>query len=141
MSNRNPIDGLSLDQFVSLAITEITNGVRQAAQELQKEDVLINPTTTAKNVVQLGSINDNRQVQHIYFDLTVTAVSNQKADAGIQIRVLNYFNAGGKIADGTNNTTTSRIKFSIPVSFPTNMDFAQHETPRAEIVKRHNSNH
>lgn len=133
MDNENPIEGLSLDQFVSLAITDISKGMRQAAQELVDEGVLINPLTNEKGAISMTSINTVRHVQHIDFDLTVSAISNEQTGAGIQIRVLNLFNAGGKIDAGTSNTTTSRMKFSIPISFPTNDKILTRRQARQEL--------
>ena len=116
------MEGMNLSRFVSLAITEIAKGIEQAKSELGGADVLINPITNDKGFVSTDQKNWCRAVQMVEFDLSVTASTESSDDVGGKISIVNLFSIGGKTVEAKSNLETSRIKFSVPVSFPTNTE-------------------
>ena len=116
------MDGVSLSRFVSLAITEIAKGVEGAKCELGGADVLINPIMNDNGFVSTDRKGTQRKVQTLEFDLSVTASSESSSGAGGNISVVSFFSAGTKKEEARSNMETSRLKFSIPVSFPTNTE-------------------
>ena len=114
------MEGISLSEFVRLAIIEIAKGVENAKDELKDRDVLINPIIGKDGFISTDVKDTKRNVQELEFDLSVTASSESKSGVGGSINVVSLFSGGAKKEDASSNITTSRLRFSIPVSFTTN---------------------
>lgn len=56
------IEGIKLDEFVSIAIIEIANGVSMAIDKLSGVDVLINPIADGGKYVDTTHVGSKRQV-------------------------------------------------------------------------------
>lgn len=116
----NCVVQMGLSDFVSLSICEIANGLSDAAAKLADKDVMINPLTNAEGFINKQLYNGRlRSVQTLEFDIAVAASSGNIAGGGAGVKVLGIMSFGGKLEDKTTNATASRLKFSIPVSFPT----------------------
>ncbi len=116
----NCVVQMGLSDFVSLSICEIANGLSDAAAKLADRDVMINPLTNAEGFISKQLYNGAlRSVQALEFDIAVAASSGNITGGGAGVKVLGIMSFGGKLEDKTTNTTASRLKFSIPVSFPT----------------------
>lgn len=114
------IEGIKLDEFVSIAIIEIANGVSMAIDKLSGVDVLINPIVDDGKDVDTTHVGSKRQVQQLDFDLSVTAAANETGKSGAAIKVLSALNLGTSSDISAHYLTTSRLKFSIPISFQSN---------------------
>lgn len=122
---------MELREFVRSTITEVVAGIELAKEDLKETDVLINPSTI-RGVVSAGK-NYDRAVQSIDFDLSVSfserknEANSKEAGISSKIQVVSIFNLnlGGKIEDREEweniNGINNRVKFSVPVSFPTNL--------------------
>lgn len=107
---------MDLKDFVSESLKQIIDGVVDAQDHAFNAGAAVAPQRVINmEAIRLGI--DDRMEQSIEFDVAVTAQESQEKQgkAGISIP---YFNAGGKISAGQENSTISRIKFSVPVLFP-----------------------
>lgn len=100
---------MELKVFVTETIKEIIEGVIEAQK-------LIVPQVNHANegFVQIG----NGSFSQIEFDISVTSseAEGNENKAGIFIKVLDI---GHKNTATSNNTSVNKIKFSVPVTFPT----------------------
>ena len=103
--------GMDLETFVSDTLVSIIVGVNKAQIKLGEAG-------------SYGMINPEREpVEYSYpprdveFDIAVTVESSAKGSAsgGVQISVVR-FGASGEVTD--KDVAVSRVKFSVPVSFP-----------------------
>ncbi len=82
----------------------------------------INPNTFTNSfgIAQIDLDENGRtsQLQQIEFDVAVTVADTRGTEGGGGIKVFSAFELGGKASETTANTSTSRIKFSVPVVFP-----------------------
>jgi len=123
---------MELKDFIKSVIVEISHGVLGAIKELEDKDVLINPTTTKGVITQLGGTE--RSVQNIEFDISVSLLEetannqtqDKKGTARISVLEVLSLNIGTKNAETDSssykNATINRIKFSVPISLPTDAE-------------------
>ena len=102
-----------------------------ASENLSGIDVLINPIIDNDKFISTTHKGSKRQVQQLDFDLSVTVSANEAGKIGASIKVLGLFDFGAKSDLSAHNITTSRLKFSIPISFQTN---TKGVTPEEEKV-------
>jgi hypothetical protein len=100
---------MELKLFVTETIKEIIEGVVGAQKQ-----VIPQLNHSSDGFVQIGS----GSLSNIEFDISVTSSETDGSEnkAGVFIKVLDI---GHKNMSTNNNTSTNRIKFSVPVSFPT----------------------
>lgn len=99
---------MDLKDFVRESITQIMDGVQEAIDERGSKYGVINPAwNTAHQAI----------ASPVEFDIAVTAVDkNEKGvNAGLKIWSVEF---GGKGNISAENSTVSRIKFSIPIIPP-----------------------
>lgn len=109
---------MELKDFIKQTLTEITNGVKEAQEEIKDSGAYINPGGFHRGEnLDLEYANQFRHVQKVKMSVAVNAVENSeiKGKAGI-ISVLSL-GVSGKVSDV--NTVTNRIEFEIPISLPT----------------------
>ena len=99
---------VSLRDFVSNTIKEISEGLHDAQEEKRKEGVRIFP----------DSYGDRSTPTDIVFDLSITSIAESKEGGNLEIRVpLLCVNMGGKKGLRANVEALNRIHFTIPVNF------------------------
>ncbi len=111
---------MKLKDFISETLKEIIDGVSDAQKYYSEKGGLINPvldfTGADKAVVYYA--RDTQQIpQFIDFDVAITASEESGTKGGIGVWV-GPVGAGIKGKSDTSNTSTNRIKFSIPVILP-----------------------
>lgn len=121
---------MELKDFVKNVIVEISTGMLEAKNELKDLDVLINPSSNSGVIKE--SQNSERLIQYIEFDVSVEVKSEESAskegekEVGGKLQVASFLNIGASKKNTntensvTENISNNRVKFSIPVSFPTN---------------------
>ncbi len=116
------IANINIEDFVSEVLQQLINGVKKAQQHAKDNGAHIN----SDRIKRVATTNDLRMsnqmldviVQEVEFDVAVS-VSNQgnlKGGMGLVVPVLGI---GYQAEKETTNATVSRIKFKIPVAFPT----------------------
>jgi hypothetical protein len=109
---------MELKEFVTETIVQITQGVKDAQEQIKDTGALINPMTWDSNGGILSGIrNGCRNTQNIKMDIAVTVMENSGKKAGIGI-VASVFKVGASNEESDSNSTTSRIEFNVPISLP-----------------------
>lgn len=117
---------MELKDFVARSLTDIIKGVSEAQAAIQtpRKDLggQVNPridSTSRREIKGRLETQDNYQpVQMVEFDIAVTVSEGSGEEGKGGIRVLSIIDVGGKIDSKRENVTVSRMKFSVPVSFP-----------------------
>ena len=113
---------MELNVFVSESLKNIIDGVRDAQEYASEVDAKINPVVNSADRDRFrNSVRTNdgtgRIVQDVHFDVLVTVTEGKATKGGIGV-------FAGAIGIGTQgqseaeNSSMSRIKFSVPVIFP-----------------------
>lgn len=108
---------MDLKTFIAESLTQIAEGIREA----QKSDsgAIISPRIayTDKDTPRLATGMFSHAPQMIEFDVAVTVTEADGEKGGGKIGV-SFLNVGGEITTSSKNTSTSRIRFEIPVVWP-----------------------
>jgi hypothetical protein len=123
---------MELKNFVSSTIEEISLGILEAKEKLKGTNAIVSPdhirtnsvdsqayARTVKPTKQRDADDYTRVVQKVEFDIAVTIDESDKTAAGAKISVLSI-GLGGDIENTSKTGSSSRIKFFVPIVFPTN---------------------
>ena len=117
MSNDGPL--IKLEDFTTEVLGQIIKGVNNANAVATQHGALINPATmrSVRGDLVYDPDRPGNSMQEIEFDIAITAVekSEGKAGAGVFVSVIGL---GAQMKEGLENSTVSRIKFSVPVKLP-----------------------
>ena len=103
------IEVMSLQDFVQQTMIEIMEGVKKAATD---------PRAPKAEEGDLAGFNRTIEGSSIDFDLAVTVSQSNQSEGGLKVSVLGI----GVEAGGSKSAETQsehRVKFSVPVTFPT----------------------
>jgi hypothetical protein len=115
---------MELKEFVSEALTQIVAGIEEAQGSIGKSNAEISPkySNRQQGMLEKHKIlfsNKGSIIQHVDFDVAVTASEGTGTKAGVGV-IAGAFNLGASGQSNQENQTVSRIKFSVPVTLPTN---------------------
>ncbi|MDQ6982754.1 MAG: trypco2 family protein [Mariprofundus sp.] len=118
---------MDLKDFVKNSLSQIAEGIIDANETLSDTDAIVNPTeivVNSDNSQAYGrtlspALQDDptRVVEKVEFDVAVTVQEGESTNAGIKVSVMSI----GIGASGESSSTSgsqSRIKFTIPIVFP-----------------------
>lgn len=121
---------MDLKDFVKESIIQIAKGIEEANEQLKDSEAMVNPMyiiTYSEEAQSYGRTSerdaeisnpDSKIVQKVDFDVAVVAEVGKQGTAGGKLSIASIgFGAEGKTE--SSNKSESRIKFSIPVVFPT----------------------
>ena len=122
---------MELKEFISQSLQEIALGMLEADKALANQtnaivnpaDVLVNSESSqaygrTRASTDARPSRDSRIVERIDFDVSVTVQEGSEAGGGIKVSVMN-FGVGANAKTDTRTAAESRIKFSVPMVFPT----------------------
>ena len=114
---------MNLQEFVARSIDQISKGVADAANTTRGARALVNPRGfEGAGEEYRGYYEDSEGVQHpieyIEFDVAVIAEESSGKTGNGDIKVFSI-GVGGGIANNSTNRSESRIKFRVPIVFPT----------------------
>ncbi|AUG01405.1 hypothetical protein CXQ81_12585 [Pseudomonas sp. 09C 129] len=120
---------MELKDFIKNSLCQIAEAILDANEELKGTDAVVNPTrmqTNSNNSQAYGrtvKADDNtylsktRIVEKVEFDVSVTTDAESQVNGGIKISIASVsVKGGGESSDKAGSE--SRIKFSIPMVFP-----------------------
>lgn len=117
---------MDLKDFVKSVVVDIVNGIKEANNALKDSDAIVNPSNVLPfndsgnlygHILSEKIKSRERPVHKIDFDVAVTASEGKETKGGIAIAIASIgIGTSGK--SDTTQSTTSRIKFSIPIAFP-----------------------
>ena len=111
---------MELQDFVTETLKQIITGVKEATVHAKESGAELNPTNltwSGGDTRIITHISNGAIVQNIEFDIAVTTTDSSKSKGGVGVFV-------GAVGIGTSaqsqeeNTSLSRIKFSVPLSLP-----------------------
>lgn len=109
---------MDVREFVSATLTQIAFGVSDAQIAMRESPARVNPRLLGGNIQGHGPLADDGSLTRVVeFDIAIEV----KAETGTNAKVsvvggIFGLSAGGQSADAS--ARTSRIKFSVPMSFP-----------------------
>lgn len=111
---------MDIKDFVENTLLQIVQGVNSANEQLKDSGAII----SSKDVRPLreGTTYNTRTgdlVNLIEFDIAVTVNEKDTANGGAGIKIVGI-SIGGSLQNETSNQSISRIKFSIPLTLPSN---------------------
>ena len=111
---------MDLRDFVSETLTQIVEGVKSAQSNAVDSGAKVNPklSTSYEQAGKQGFLQTSEgYAQIVQFDvaLTVTEGSGTKGGIGVFAGAINLGNSG---QSKTENSSVSRVKFSVPLSLP-----------------------
>ncbi|HKM56730.1 MAG TPA: hypothetical protein VJY33_25220 [Isosphaeraceae bacterium] len=115
---------MDLQQFVEETLVQIAHGIMAANKALEDTGAIVSPEKLMLVPPNRAADRNattkpgNPPVHRVEFDVAVIALSSSATSggAGVKLAVLDL---GTKGESGRKDTSESRIKFSIPMIFPT----------------------
>lgn len=101
---------MKLEDFVATSLVEVVKGVAKA----------IDDTKECKGAVAINPRGNNQQrsdVQLVDFDIAVSVKEDKTKDGGGEIKVM-ALSIGAKAGSATAQELISRVRFSVPISWP-----------------------
>jgi hypothetical protein len=116
---------MKLQEFVSETLREIIAGVKEAQTFAAANGSQINPRewgeATNRKLHARGPHNEAVPIREVDFDVAVTSTDTTEQEAGAGIFVA-AFALGAKERADISNSSVSRIKFSVSVVLPQQLD-------------------
>lgn len=122
---------MELKEFIKTTLTQISQGITEAKDELEGKDMIVNPAGLASNSNGEKYLRTDgwRYVQEIEINVGVTAIEKEGEKAGIGI-VTGILSGGAQASSDNSNQTVSTIKFNIPVALPSTPTPKGHRSTR-----------
>lgn len=125
---------MDVKDFVASTILQIMEGVASTQEAARTLGGYVNPT--AKSFVQVGGkhIGVTATGQAIYpidFDIAVVVSGEGQTEAGAKLQVASIISIGAKGKSTDKEETTSRVKFSVSVTMPVDVDSTKEREERA----------
>jgi hypothetical protein len=111
---------MELREFVAETLTQIVEGVKEAQARAKDHGARVNPhlTTSAELAVKHGIlIASGSAAQLVQFDVALTAKEGTETKGGIGV-VVGVFALGSTGQSQAENSSMSRVKFSVPLVLP-----------------------
>lgn len=122
---------MNLQDFIRESIVQIIKAMQEANNELEGADAMVNPRYVARYNNDEGvygelmepsqghDVSKNRRAVHsIGFDVAVHATEETSKTGGAALHV-GMLIAGGRNTGAQSSASESRIRFAIPVVYPT----------------------
>jgi hypothetical protein len=125
---------MDVKDFVASTILQIMEGVASTQEAARALGGYVNPT--ASTFVQAGGkhIGVTATGQAIYpieFDIAVVVSGEGQVEAGGKLQVASIISIGGKGKSTDKQETTSRVKFSVSVTMPVDVDSTKEREERS----------
>ena len=108
---------MNLQDFVKTALVDIVVGVANANAELKQHGSEAGSIPVYGDVKGLRTDNNGKQIQTVEFDVALADSSSTDTKGGIGV-LLGAVNLGSHGASRGESSSTSRIKFSVPLVLP-----------------------
>lgn len=113
---------IPIEEFIPQALSLIVEGIKKAQDQLEDEDVYVNPFVY--NRVRGGGGDDlhgfmdqGEPVTNVEFDLALTFSEDKGLKGGFKLG-LGSLGVGVDADSKTANAAENRIRFKVPVAFP-----------------------
>ena len=127
---------MDLKTFVSETLLQISEGIVEAQKATKTSGTSINPPLYNSSTSRENQINTSNKVnfipQYIEFDVLVTVENSNTAGGKGNIHIAMFGLEAGKNT-GSKDSSASRIKFSIPVAWPSSCEVEKDIELSAEV--------
>ena len=116
---------MDLREFIRESLVQISLGIQEANKALKDTDSVVNPSSVQTNSMEAKAygriderVKDKGSLVHlIAFDVALHAESGTETGAGLKLSIASIgIGANGKTNDS--ESTESRIRFEIPMKYP-----------------------
>lgn len=104
---------MEIKEFVKETISEISDAINELNHEKSNIGLIVAPSKIGFYGRSCSRYDDNRTIEYIEFNLSVTVSDKNETGGGIMISI-----AKAGINNESTNSSTSTIKFTIPVVYP-----------------------
>lgn len=113
---------MNLKDFIKNTISSISEAILESQEELSEKRVIVNPEKVeiGKNGEKLLRSDGWRYIQNLDFDILVAAEEGEGAKGGASLKVAGIISIGGDLNETSKQQNSNKIRFTIPVAFPTN---------------------
>jgi hypothetical protein len=129
---------MELKDFVAQTLVQIVEGIDQANDSLSNKSAFV-VSSNIKTSEDIKYSFDKERIPHyvsnVDFDVAINIQDSQSKTGGANIEVFSVLNIGGKGEKGLIDTSTNRIKFTLPLALPTEPE-DKHFTTRLTPPKR-----
>lgn len=128
---------MDLKEFICESIVQICQGLSEAQEQTKDLHAVVNvpvETGSSDNLV-ISAREYRRTPQLIDFDVCVAVEKSGTTDIKGKLSIFS-FNMSGKTSKEKSDTETSRIKFSVPMLFPTDFKFYYHDMEYREKASK-----
>ncbi len=114
---------MELKIFVAETLKQIVEGIVTAQQDLKERNVMVNPTATSKGadgVFRTASdsqVDGQKTVQMVEFEVVLGQTEGIEAGGRIGV-FFSSVGVGAQEKSETGSSAVNKIKFSIPIVFP-----------------------
>lgn len=112
---------MKLDKYVEETLKQIITGISAAKKFGDQNGAKINPASATfnhKNSTNIFCLNTGVPIQQIDFDIVVSVSEGNSTTDSPEITVGSTTISGDAQTSETTNSSTNRIKFSIPILLP-----------------------
>lgn len=113
---------MELDDFIAVTLSQIIKGVEKARKTTGLNDIGARPSASRINSSNTGDSDmlvtkGGVVAQVVRFDVALTVTEHNGSNTKIGI-VSGFFNGSGSTEDQNQNSSISRVQFSIPIVLP-----------------------
>jgi hypothetical protein len=132
---------MELKDFISQALSQIVDGVKEAQEKASEQGAYINPTnikdrdTSSRHIF----INDKSiDVNNIDFEVEVSTMDGNSKSGKAGIFVADIISVGAKNENQNTTMARNKLSFVVPVALPT-ISYNEGNTPFQPIICKNTS--
>lgn len=110
---------MELKEFIKAAISDITDAINELQNEIGGNAIVSPPMPSPISLKTLKQDGKNRLISDIDFDVAITVGSINSMEGNAGAGILQVFSAKVNAGNESRIENISRLRFSIPVIFPT----------------------
>lgn len=112
---------MELKEFVTQALTQISEGVKESQESIRELGGYVNPAVrigASAGASHVSSLSDGQNIYTVDFNIAISVAESSGANAGAKLTVASVLNLGGGTNSSESNSTLSNISFKVPLALP-----------------------
>lgn len=125
---------MELKEFVKETIVQVVEGIDEANVALWEKTAFVASANLQTNKTFQSTVDkDGRQhyVTDVEFDVAINVQNTETKEGRGKVEILTVLNVGGKGSCENTSSSTSRIRFSLPLALPTEPEEKLYRQPSA----------
>jgi hypothetical protein len=126
---------MELKDFIKETISAISNGIIESQKEFSETDLVIIPEKMflGKDGNKLLNGSGNRIIQELDFEVNVSIDEKSNTEGGAKIKVFGFVQVGGQGGIESTSNIIHKLKFKIPIAFPTTQIPDRHKSAESSF--------